>query len=101
MYTPQSLWMQARDNLNITTLICSNRSYDILKIEYLRAGYTEIHQNTAALTDLGNPPIDWAGMSRSMGVSAASVSTGKDLMAALNNALQAPGPHLIEMVMGK
>lgn len=101
MYTPQSLWMQARDNLNITTLICSNRSYDILKIEYLRAGYKEIHKNTAALTDLGNPPIDWAGMSRSMGVPAASVSTGKDLIAALNNALQAPGPYLIEMVMGK
>ncbi len=32
MYTLQALWMQAREGLNITTLICSNRSYNILKI---------------------------------------------------------------------
>lgn len=99
MYTPQTLWMQARDNLNITTLICANRSYNILKIEYLRAGNKEILKNTSALTNLGNPPVDWVGLSRSMGVPAASVSSGKELIAELKKAIKGSGPHLIEMIM--
>ncbi len=99
MYTPQSLWMQARDNLNVTTLICANRSYDILKIEYLRAGNKQFKKNTATLTDLGSPPIDWVKLSQSMGVSAVSVQSGKDLIQELKKAVSIPGPHLIEMVM--
>ena len=33
MYTLQALWTEAKEGLNVTTLICSNRSYDILKLE--------------------------------------------------------------------
>lgn len=101
MYTPQSLWMQARDNLNITTLICANRSYDILKIEYLRAGNQKIKKNTAALTDLGNPPIHWTKISQGMGVPALKVDNGKDLVQALKKSFNTPGPFLIEMIMNK
>ncbi|HKW82418.1 MAG TPA: acetolactate synthase large subunit, partial [Burkholderiaceae bacterium] len=34
MYTIQSLWTQARESLNITTVIFANRSYEILKGEF-------------------------------------------------------------------
>ena len=38
MYTLQALWTQAREGLNVTTVVLSNRSYGILHIELRRAG---------------------------------------------------------------
>ncbi len=99
MYTLQSLWMQARDNLNITTLICSNNSYDILKLEYHRAGNKSVRQNTAALMNLDHPSINWVKLSQGLGVPAVSVGSGKQLIEELKKALDASGPHLIEMLI--
>ena len=33
MYSPQALWTQARERLNVTTVICANAAYAILKLE--------------------------------------------------------------------
>src|SRR5258707_13718841 len=41
MYTIQSLWTQARESLNVTTVLCNNRSYRILQVELARAAVTE------------------------------------------------------------
>ena len=41
MYTLQSLWTQAREGLDVTTLLCSNRAYRILQVELARAGVTQ------------------------------------------------------------
>ena len=38
MMALQALWTQARENLDVTTVIFSNRSYAILNIEMARAG---------------------------------------------------------------
>jgi len=99
MYTLQALWMQARESLNITTLICANRSYNILKIEFARADVTTPGPNARALTDLGNPDIDWVQISQGMGVPAVSVDRCEDLAKELKKALEEPGPHLIEMLL--
>jgi acetolactate synthase I/II/III large subunit len=99
MFTLQSLWTQAREGLDVTTLICSNRSYDILKIELARAGYVPLSETAEALTDLGSPPLDWVKLSRGMGVPAVSVASAEDLAKELAQALREPGPHLIEMVL--
>ncbi len=98
MYTVQALWTQAREGLDITTLICSNRSYDILKLELMRAGTVSPGKNTLALTDLGNPSLDWVQIGQGMGVPAVSVDTAEQLAKELTAALHEPGPHLIEMV---
>ena len=37
----QALWTQAREKLDVVTIIASNRSYNILKVELARAGLTE------------------------------------------------------------
>ena len=55
MYTVQALWTQARESLNVTTLICSNRSYDILRLELMRAGQVTPGKNTSSVTDLAGP----------------------------------------------
>ena len=38
MYTIQALWTQAREQLNVTTVIFANNSYAILKAEYANMG---------------------------------------------------------------
>lgn len=96
MYTIQALWMQARESLDITTLICSNRSYNILNIEFSRAGVAE-GGFAHTLTDLGNPVIDWVRISQGMGVPAVAADSCETLAKELKRALAEPGPHLIEM----
>ena len=100
MYTVQALWMQAREGLDITTLICSNRSYHILNIEFSRSGITSPGRYAQALTDLSNPAIDWVQISKGMGVPAVAVDSCEALARELKKALDEPGPHLIEMCFG-
>ncbi|MCP4630050.1 MAG: acetolactate synthase large subunit [bacterium] len=99
MYTLQALWMQARESLNITTLICANRSYNILKIEFARAGIETPGPHARSLTDIGNPDIDWVQISQGMGVPAVAVDSCEELAKEIKKALQEPGPHLIEMLL--
>jgi acetolactate synthase-1/2/3 large subunit len=99
MYTLQALWMQARESLNITTLICANRSYNILKIEFARADIETPGPHARSLTDIGNPDIDWVQISRGMGVPAVAVDSCEELAKEFKKALQEPGPHLIEMLL--
>jgi acetolactate synthase-1/2/3 large subunit len=97
MYTVQGLWTQAREGLNVTTLICSNRSYRILQVELVHAGNTSSGPNAQALTELTKPPINWAKIAQGFGVPGVTVSTAEDLAQELSSAFAEPGPHLIEM----
>lgn len=99
MYTLQALWMQARESLNITTLICANRSYDILKLEFARAGYSSPKGNASKLMNLSHPALDWVKISEGMGVPAVSVDSAEKLSTEMKRALAEPGPHLIEMLL--
>jgi acetolactate synthase-1/2/3 large subunit len=53
-----------------------------------------------SLTDLRNPAIDWVQLSQGMGVPGVSVETCEHLAKEIKIALQEPGPHLIEMILG-
>jgi len=97
LYTPQALWTQAREQLNIITIICSNRSYDILKLELARAGTLDPGPNARRLTDLAG--IDWVKTAEGLGVPACSASTCEELARALETALAEKGPHLIEAIL--
>lgn len=99
LYTVQALWTQAQQALNITTLICSNRRYNILKLEVERAGITSIGPNMSALIDIENPHIDWTKMAEAMGVAAVSVNNAEQLAHEIQEALSEKGPHLVEMVL--
>jgi acetolactate synthase I/II/III large subunit len=99
LYTFQALWTQAREALNITTLLCSNSAYEILRIELARAGEASSGEACHGLTDLGNPHIDWVNISKGLGVPAVSTNTAEGLAHELNNALSEPGPHFIELVL--
>ena len=99
LYTIQALWTQAREGLNVTTLVCSNRSYRILQTQLNRAGITSYGLKTRALTELTQPAIDWVRIAEGFGVPATTVSTAEALVRELCKALAEPGPHLIEMLL--
>ncbi|MBV8774209.1 MAG: acetolactate synthase large subunit [Deltaproteobacteria bacterium] len=99
MYTLQALWTQAREQLNVTTLICNNRRYRILQVELARAGVTEPGRKARSLTSLANPEIEWASLAAGMGVPAVRVETAEALCMQLERALAEPGPNLIEMLI--
>ena len=99
MYTLQSLWTQAREQLRVITLICANRAYRILQFESARAGVPEPGPRAFSLTDLSRPPPDWVQLAAGLGVPAARADSIDSLRDALRRALSAQGPYLIEVVL--
>ena len=96
MYTKQAFWTQAREGLNITTILFSNRSYGILETEYWRLGVNEIGKTASRLFSLLNPDIDWVGMAKSMGIPGITVETSDELIDHLQRSFSKDGPYLIE-----
>jgi acetolactate synthase-1/2/3 large subunit len=99
LYTLQSLWTQAREGSNVTTVICANRGYRILRVELARAGITEPGPAALALTDFSQPAPDWVALGRGFGVPSERAETSDELCAALERAFAEPGPHLVEAVL--
>ena len=99
MYTLQALWTHAREGLDVTTLICANRSYRVLGIELARSGVKEPGPQAKGLLSLAGPQIDWVQMSRGMGVPAVKVETAESLVEELDRAMAERGPRLIEAVL--
>jgi len=99
LYTLQSLWTQAREGLDVTSVICANRAYRILQLELARAGVAEPGPQARALTDLSHPAPDWVALARGFGVPAERADTAEDLSRALERSFCEPGPHLIEAVL--
>ncbi len=99
MYTVQALWTMAREKLDVTTIIMKNDSYGILNIELGRVGVRHAGPKALSLLSLGNPSLDWVSISKGMGVPATRAETTQQFHTALVNALDQPGPHLIEAVL--
>ena len=98
MYTVQSLWTQAREELNVTNIIFSNRAYAILKIELDRVGALETGERAQSLFSLENPDIDWPSLAKSLGVPAKRIETVEQFRAFFKNQISEPGPCLIEVL---
>ena len=59
MYTVQALWTQAREGLDVTTVILDNRSYAILKRELANVGAGEPAAKARDMMELDRPALDW------------------------------------------
>jgi acetolactate synthase-1/2/3 large subunit len=97
MYTLQALWTQAREGLNVTTVVLANRSYAILNMELHRVGADAGGPLARRLLDLTDPELDFVALARGMGVPARRVETADALTAALVEGFAEPGPSLIEV----
>jgi len=99
MYTIQSLWTMAREELDVTAVIFNNRSYAILNIELERVGAERPGPKAKSQLDLAGPDLDFVQIATGLGVPAVRAETGEQIVAALERAIGEPGPHLIEAVV--
>jgi acetolactate synthase I/II/III large subunit len=98
MYTLQSLWTQAREALDVTTIVLSNRSYAILKAELASAQSIEVGDRSHDLVELDRPELDWVSLARGMGVPGERAETAEELLAGLERGFGSEGPYLIEAI---
>jgi acetolactate synthase I/II/III large subunit len=99
LYTIQALWTQAREQLNVTTVVLNNSSYAVLRIELARVGAGPAGEQAARMLSLAGPTPNFADISRGLGVPALRVTTADELQDALRRAHATPGPCLIEAIV--
>jgi acetolactate synthase-1/2/3 large subunit len=99
MYTLQALWTQAREGLDIVTVIFSNRRYAILAAEYERltgaspAGSAAMEQFT-----LDRPDLDFVKLAEGLGVPAVRATDIATFVRQFRDALRpGTGPRLIDV----
>jgi acetolactate synthase-1/2/3 large subunit len=99
MYTLQALWTQAREKLDVTTVIFANRSYAILNVELSRVGALNVGPRALSMLDLRNPELDFVRLASGLGVEASRAETLDDFDAQFASAMDQTGPRLIEVVL--
>ena len=99
MYTIQALWTQARENLDITTVVFANRKYQILLHELHNIKAEPPGRQALELLELNRPSLDFCAIANGMGVEAVRVANVGSLIQALQHGLASPGPYLIEAVI--
>lgn len=97
MYTVQSLWTMARENLDITVLVFANNRYNILRGELTNVGVRNPGPRAIDMLSLDRPDLDWVSLARGMGVEAMSVDDAAALARALDAGLASPGTFLIQV----
>ena len=97
MYTLQALWTQAREGLDVTTLLFSNHTYQILKGELANVGAGNPGRKALDMLDLGNPDLDWVGLAKAMGVPGAKVTNMEEFNRRCAEGIATPGPYLVEV----
>ena len=98
LYTVQALWTQARERLNVTTVILSNRKYAILLGELAGVGANP-GRTALDMLDLTNPELDWLAIANGFGVEAARAQNMDELADLMATANGRTGPFVIELVI--
>ena len=98
LYTVQGLWTQAREGLNITTVILSNRRYAILQGEMTAVG-ANLGPAAQELFNLDRPATDWQSIAKGFGIPATQATDMESFVDQLNRANATPGPSLIELMI--
>ena len=97
MYTEQSLWTMAREQLAITVVIFANRSYAILRGEFNAVGAGSPGQRATDMLSLDRPDLDWVSLARGHGLDAQRVTDAAAFQQALSRGIASRGPSLIEV----
>jgi len=95
MYSIQALWTAAHHRLPLNVVICNNGGYRIIK-QRLLAFHGDDHY---VGMDFADPPVDFAGMAKSLGLEAMRISDPAQLKPTLSDAFKRPGAKLIEVVL--
>jgi benzoylformate decarboxylase len=95
MYSIQSLWTAANQNLPLTFVIVNNGGYRIIK-QRLLAFHGDDHY---VGMDFKDPPVDFTALAKSMGLEATRVTDPGQLKSVLSSAFSRPGAKLIEVMV--
>jgi acetolactate synthase-1/2/3 large subunit len=98
MYTIQALWTQARERLNVTTIILANRKYAILLNELANVGANP-GRTALDMLDLGNPDLDFVKLAAGMGVEGARAETMEQFNDLFAQSVTREGPFVIELMI--
>jgi benzoylformate decarboxylase len=99
MYTIQSFWTAAYHHIPVLYILLSNGSYRILKYNMNRYLTRQKIQTDKPypFMDFKNPPLDFVGLARSMGLPGRCVEKPDDVRPALLEALAVDGPYVLEV----
>jgi benzoylformate decarboxylase len=101
MYTCQALWTAARERLGVVFVILNNASYRILKqrVHALRghAAQSDVYVGM----DIVDPPIDFVGLARSLGVRAERTRTVSETTDLVADGIAMGAPMLIEVTLDR
>ncbi len=96
LYTVQALWTQARERLDVTTVVFNNRKYAILLGELAAVGANP-GRVALDLMDLANPALDWVRIAEGFGVPAARAETMAQFNDLFARSCATAGPFLIDL----
>jgi acetolactate synthase-1/2/3 large subunit len=96
MYTIQGLWTQAREKLNVLTIVFANGGYKILKGEMASVGAKDWGPRAERLLSMVSPEISYVKLAESLGVEAAVATSVEELVRLIRHAVTSDGPFLIE-----
>src|SRR5437667_5491201 len=95
MYSIQSLWTAANHKLPLNVVIANNGGYRIIKQRLLA-----FHGDDNYIgMDFVDPPVDFTGMAKSLGLEAIKVTDPGQLKPVLSSAFNRPGTKLLEVVV--
>jgi benzoylformate decarboxylase len=100
LYSPQSLWTAAHENLPVTFVVMNNREYNILK-NFMKAqkDYLSARSNRFIAMEVAEPAIDYMAMARSMGLPGRLVERAADIAPAIEAGIASRRPNLIEVII--
>jgi acetolactate synthase-1/2/3 large subunit len=101
MYTIQALWTQARERLDVVTVIFANRGYQVLKGELVSVGAATWGARAENMLSIVDPDISWVKLAEGMGVEGGVATTCEELARLLRHAVGRHGPFLIEAQIGR
>lgn len=95
-YAIQALWTQARERLDVVTVVMNNAKYQILELELAIQG---VACASKTLTNLDDPRVDFVKVAEGYGVRAYRAETTDEFRRAFSRALEEKGPTLIDAVL--
>ena len=98
MYSLPALWTQARERLDVVTVVFSNRAYKVLFGKMAGVGGSA-GPAAKRLMELNDPPGNWVRLAEGHSVEAARIETMERFDEIFVNALSRKGPMLIKSTM--
>jgi benzoylformate decarboxylase len=97
MYGIQALWTAAHANLPVVVTVINNRQYAILKRNLIASGSEAAQAGRYVGLDLDQPPVDFAALAASVGVSGSLVEKAAEVPEAVRAAFASGRPTLLEI----